>query len=381
MKHMETMIEAQGLTKFYGQKRAISNVTFTVDRGEILGFLGPNGAGKTTTMKILTCFISPSAGTAKVNGHDVFEASLQARQNTGYLPENAPLYKEMTVLEDLRFFAEMRGVPAEKRTKAIGRVIDVCGLREVVGHEIRELSKGFRQRVGLAQAMVHNPDILILDEPTSGLDPNQIAEIRGLIKELGKEKTIILSTHNLAEVQATCSRVIIINKGKIVADGTVDELAHQQRGRLHTVVTRKQSVDGVRKAIQALRDVSTVETGQTFGDDEVELRIFPKGDIDLRASIAKAVVEGGAPLLELRHQEASLEDVFRGLTLGDAKKGKGERRKAGKRIEEPEEPEESDETEEPEEPDEPEEPEESEESEESDEPEDSQESDVEKKED
>ena len=186
------MIEARGLTKLFGEVTAIRNISFELNRGEILGFLGPNGAGKTTTMKILTCFISPTSGSARVNGFDVLDDSLKARQGVGYLPESAPLYKDMAVLEDLRFFAEMRNVDKDKRDKAIRRVVDVCGLGDVVGREIRELSKGYRQRVGLAQAMVHDPDILILDEPTSGLDPNQIVEIRGLIKELGKERTIIL---------------------------------------------------------------------------------------------------------------------------------------------------------------------------------------------
>lgn len=346
------MIEAHGLTKFYGPKKAISDVSFTLERGEILGFLGPNGAGKTTTMKILTCYISPNAGTAKVNGHDVFESSLQARMNTGYLPESAPLYTEMTVLEDLQFFAEMRGVPKAKRMKAIKQVVDVCGLGGVIGHEIRELSKGFRQRVGLAQAMVHNPDILVLDEPTSGLDPNQIVEIRDLIKELGKEKTIILSTHNLAEVQATCSRVIVINKGKVAADGTVDELIGDQAakeqstrrtgpyrgtGRRHTIITRRGSLDDARKAIEKLVDVASTEEGRVSKKGEAELLVFPKGALDLRSEIAKVVVEAGLPLLGLQYQEINLEDVFRGLTLDDeSKKPKRSLEKKAKAEKEPE---------------------------------------------
>jgi ABC-2 type transport system ATP-binding protein len=328
MNSTHPMIEAQKLTKFYGQHKAISNVTFTVNRGEILGFLGPNGAGKTTTMKILTCFISPSSGTARVNGHDVFDESLEARRQTGYLPESAPLYKEMTVLEDLQFFAEMRGVAASKRAKAMQRVIEVCGLAEVVGHEIRELSKGFRQRVGLAQAMIHDPDILILDEPTSGLDPNQIVEIRSLIKQLGREKTIILSTHNLSEVQATCGRVIIVNRGTIAADGTVEELARKQEGRRHTVVTSAESADAVKRAIEAMGEATRTERGNDAADGEAAFEVFADGDKDLRARLAKAVIEAGAPLLGLSRQDMSLESVFRGLTLEDSKAGKAARARA-----------------------------------------------------
>ena len=336
MSESHPMIEAQRLTKFYGQTKAIADVSFDLKRGEILGFLGPNGAGKTTTMKILTCFISPSSGTAKINGHDVFEASLEARRQTGYLPESAPLYKEMTVYEDLQFFAEMRGVDRERRKKAIRRVIDVCGLGEMVGHEIRELSKGFRQRVGLAQAMIHDPDILILDEPTSGLDPNQIVEIRGLIKELGREKTIILSTHNLSEVQATCSRVIIVNRGKVAADGTVEELTEQKEGRRHTIVTSKDDVDKVREAIRSLGEATRTERGTDDSVEEATLHVFADGDKDLRAELAKTVVESGAPLLGLGRSEINLEDVFRGLTLeaDRAAKKKGRRSRPDEEKEE-----------------------------------------------
>jgi ABC-2 type transport system ATP-binding protein len=310
------MVEAKDLTKFYGSIKAIEKLNFTLNRGEILGFLGPNGAGKTTTMKILTCFISPTSGTARVNGHDVFDDAIEARRGTGYLPENAPLYREMTVLEDLEFFAEMRDVAKDRRAKAIRRVVDVCGLGDVVGREIRELSKGFRQRVGLAQAMVHDPDIIILDEPTSGLDPNQIVEIRSLIKELGKERTIILSTHNLAEVQAACSRVIIINKGRIVADGTVAELSAQRGGRRHTVVTRSSDLAALRSAVEKVAKVVRSEASDPTEDGEVSLAVFGEGDADLRADLAKAIVAAGVPLLGLTRSTVSLEDVFRGVTRG-----------------------------------------------------------------
>ena len=232
----DLMIEVESLTKDYGYTRAVDKVSFSVRRGEVLGFLGPNGAGKSTTMKILTCFLAPTAGRAVVAGHDVFDDSLEVRKRVGYLPEDTPIYRDMTVVEFLQFAAEMRGMD---RHKAAGRIKEIgtrCGLGDVAGKLVGELSKGFRQRVGLAQAILHDPDIVILDEPTSGLDPNQIVEIRSLIKEIGREKTVILSTHILPEVQATCSRVVIISGGKLVADGTPDELRARERGGRYRVV-------------------------------------------------------------------------------------------------------------------------------------------------
>ena len=205
----DVMIEVDGLTKDYGPTRAVDGVSFSVRRGEVLGFLGPNGAGKSTTMKMLTCFLSPTSGRAQVAGHDVFDESLTVRQHLGYLPEDTPIYRDMTVLEFLEFAAAMRGMDPSKRGARIKEVGQRCGLGDVAGKLVGELSKGYRQRVGLAQAMLHDPDILILDEPTSGLDPNQIVEIRSLIKEIGQEKTVILSTHILPEVQATCSRLAL----------------------------------------------------------------------------------------------------------------------------------------------------------------------------
>ncbi len=227
----DVMIEVAGLTKDYGLHRAVDQVSFNVRRGEVLGFLGPNGAGKSTTMKMLTCFLAPTAGRAKVAGHDVFDASIEVRRRIGYLPEDTPIYRDMTVVEYLRFAAEMRGMESDKIAGRIKEIGQRCGLADVAGKLVGELSKGFRQRVGLAQAMLHDPDILILDEPTSGLDPNQIVEIRSLIKEIGQEKTVILSTHILPEVQATCSRIVIISGGKLVADGTPDSLRAAREGR------------------------------------------------------------------------------------------------------------------------------------------------------
>ena len=214
------MIEVHELSKDYGLTRALRGVSFTVERGDVLGFLGPNGAGKTTTMKILTGFLLPTGGRASVDGLDVVRDSLEVRRRIGYLPESTPLYTEMRVDEYLTFVAEIRGVPGSRLRSAIGRVVELCGLRRVTGKNILELSKGYRQRVGLAQAMVHEPDVLILDEPTSGLDPNQIIEIRGLIERIGDEHTVILSTHYLQEVEKSCNRIIVVSQGKIAADDT-----------------------------------------------------------------------------------------------------------------------------------------------------------------
>jgi ABC-2 type transport system ATP-binding protein len=320
----EAMIQVDNLTKDYGPFRAVDSVSFNVRKGEVLGFLGPNGAGKSTTMKILTCFLAPTGGTAKVAGLDVYEHSLEVRKRIGYLPEDTPLYRDMTVLEYLEFCAEVRGMPRDKRQSRIREVGGRCGLGDVPGKLIGELSKGYRQRVGLAQAMVHDPDIVILDEPTSGLDPNQIVEIRDLIREVGREKTVILSTHILPEVQATCSRMIIIAKGKVVADGTPDELRARERGARHRVVIevpkngtgpmreseaasvirdRLQAVDGVNRC-----DAAAGEPGA------VAFHVYATTTTDVRKEIFNAAVANKWTLLELGRESASLEDVFRTLT-------------------------------------------------------------------
>src|SRR3954454_9210508 len=257
----ELMIQVQNLTKDYGPTRAVDQVTFKVRKGEVLGFLGPNGAGKSTTMKMLTCYLAPTAGRARVSGHDVFDESLEVRLRIGYLPEDTPIYRDMTVLEYLEFAADVRQMD---RAKIPGRIHEIggrCGLSEVAGKLVGELSKGYRQRLGLAQAMLHDPDILILDEPTSGLDPNQIVEIRSLIKEVGQEKTVILSTHILPEVQATCSRILIISGGRLVADGTPDELRARERGGRYRVVVESNGVpkEAIRDRLAGLAGVARCE--------------------------------------------------------------------------------------------------------------------------
>jgi ABC-2 type transport system ATP-binding protein len=311
------MIEVQDLTKVYGTHKAVDQVTFNVHKGEVLGFLGPNGAGKSTTMKILTCFLAPTAGQVRVAGFDAFDNSLEVRKHVGYLPEDTPLYKDMTVLEHLEFAAHMHGMSGDRVHGRIKEIGTRCGLSDVAGKLVGELSKGYRQRVGLAQAMLHDPDILILDEPTSGLDPNQIAEIRALIKEVGKEKTVILSTHILPEVQATCSRMLIISSGKLVADGTPDELrAREKATRYRLVVESAAPAEAVKDKVAALSGVAQCQ--KISGEDGAHtFAIDATGNSDLRKSLYRVAVDNKWPLLELTRQAASLEDVFRNLTTGE----------------------------------------------------------------
>jgi ABC-2 type transport system ATP-binding protein len=269
-------------------------------------------------MKILTCYLAPTAGRALVAGHDVFDASLEVRKHIGYLPEDTPIYRDMTVLEFLRFAAEMRGMDRNKVDARIKEIGTRCGLGDVAGKLVGELSKGFRQRVGLAQAILHDPDIVILDEPTSGLDPNQIVEIRSLIKEIGREKTVILSTHILPEVQATCSRVVIISGGKLVADGTPDELRARERGGRYRVVVESNGVpkDAIRDRLASLAGVTRCEA--VAGEDGSHVfAIDAGGAADLRKPIFRAAVDNRWTLLELGREAASLEDVFRNLTTGE----------------------------------------------------------------
>ena len=316
MATQNTMIEVKNLTKQYGGILALDNVTFEVRQGEVLGFLGPNGAGKTTTMKILTCFIAPTKGQVQVAGKNILTDSLEIRRQVGYLPENAPLYVDMQVREYLSFVADIRALSGQEKNKAIDRVLDVCGLLNVALQEIRTLSKGYRQRVGLAQAMVHNPSILILDEPTSGLDPNQIVEIRELIKSLGAERTVILSTHNLAEVQATAKRVVIIHKGKLVADGTPEELEQERGGARYDVVLAKPAESGekVQDTFKQIDGVSGVELSKAPSNGELEVVVRGQGDKDVRADIFRIAVENNWVLLGLGRKQVDLESVFRRLT-------------------------------------------------------------------
>ena len=302
-------ISVQGLTKTYGQERAVDTITFDVRPGEVVGFLGPNGAGKTTTMKVITGYLNPTEGTVLVDGMDVREDTLAIRRRIGYLPESTPLYREMVTYDYLEFVAAMRGIPKERRGARIKEMTNACGLHDVLGKKIDALSKGYRQRVGLAQAMIHDPPILILDEPTSGLDPNQIVEIRELIRRIGREKTVVLSTHILPEVQASCDRVLIIHKGKIVADGT-PQLLQKSFAGAQRVQFGVRGDGGAVASELARNDINVAEQRNT-GD---EARFLLTAQRDIRDDLFRLSVEHSWALTELYRQESNLEDVFRQLT-------------------------------------------------------------------
>ncbi|RLC58207.1 MAG: ABC transporter ATP-binding protein [Chloroflexota bacterium] len=304
------MIEVENLTKYYGDLAAIRDLNFRVERGEILGFLGPNGAGKTTTMRILSGYMPPSAGTARVADFDVFDDSLEVRRRIGYMPETVPLYPEMSVRSYLAFMARIRGVT--NRKEQVDAAMEACHITDKADTIIGKLSKGYRQRVGLAQALVHDPEVLILDEPTIGLDPKQIIEVRELIKELGHERTIILSTHILSEAQQTCDRVLIINEGEIVAEGTSQQLTDRlTRGTLLHVQVAQPGPEVI-AALSRVPGVTGVEPedGGSYG-------VTCAQGQDCRTAIAATVVNGGWGLLELRAIEMSLEDIFLKLTAED----------------------------------------------------------------
>ncbi|MFN7975057.1 MAG: ATP-binding cassette domain-containing protein [Acidobacteriota bacterium] len=306
------MISVQKLEKRYGPTYAVRGISFEVNRGEIVGFLGPNGAGKTTTMKVLTGFLVADGGKAEVAGLDVRDRSLEVRRRIGYLPENAPLYLDMTVLDTLRFMASVRRIPRSARKAKIDRAIQRCGLSAVVHKPAGKCSKGYRQRLGLAQALVHEPEILILDEPTSGLDPNQIVEIRNLIKEIGREKTVILSTHILPEVKATCSRAIIIHEGAIVANAGLAELESTAAKGNSLTVTFKGAATDMEHRLRAIAGVTHVRRES----DAPEARFQVRGEAgkDLREDIFALAKASDQVLLEMTRASAGLEDVFRRLT-------------------------------------------------------------------
>jgi len=301
------MIEAEGLTKFYGPIGAIRNVSFRIEKGEVVGFLGPNGAGKSTTIRILTCYMPPSSGTATVEGLDVMDNSLRIRQKIGYLPENVPLYKELTVNRFLRFAASAKGIEAKKISVEISRVISICGLEKNANRIIANLSKGFRQRVGLAQALLNNPSVLILDEPTIGLDPTQIIEIRRLIKDLREERTILLSSYILPEVAQLCQRVVIINKGEIVATDSPANLTSQLQKTAKILL----EVSGPSQALeQGIKNMAGVEKVSVESNGTSRFVIETDPSREMRSQIAAMAVEKGCGLLELRSIQLSLEDIF-----------------------------------------------------------------------
>jgi ABC-2 type transport system ATP-binding protein len=300
------MIEVEHLTKFYGLVPAVSDLSFQVGQGEVVGFLGPNGAGKTTTMKILTCFLPPTSGQARIDGLDLSRDSLGVRKKIGYLPENNPLYSEMTVEGFLSFAAQAKGIPGRNGKTAVAKVAEDCGLGSVRGRIIGHLSKGFRQRVGLAQALLNDPPVLILDEPTIGLDPAQVIEIRQLIKSLGRERTILLSSHILPEISQVCQKVIILNQGRIAATDTVSSLTAQLQSSRKIQLTIRGPREAILTTLAAINGVIRIDPQADEGAYALEMR----KEMDSRADISRAVVQQGWDLLEMRSQDLSLEEIF-----------------------------------------------------------------------
>ena len=312
------MIEAQDLSKTYGPVTAVDHVSFTVNKGEILGFLGPNGAGKTTTMRILTGFMPATSGTARIAGFDVFNDSLEVRRRIGYLPENPPLYPDMTVEAYLDFVARIKNVPAEKRADRIADALKKTNIVDKRTELIKRLSRGYKQRVGLAQALVHDPDVIILDEPTVGLDPKQIIEVRNLIKGLAGTHTIILSTHILPEVSMTCDRVVIINKGKIAAIDTPQNLTSLLKGGQKVRVEVQAPEKPLRDLLAQIPGASRVQVEPARADGRLHATVETAQGKDIRSAIAAKIAEKGWPLYELRGVSLSLEDIFLQLTTDDA---------------------------------------------------------------
>lgn len=307
------MIEIQQLNKFYGDFQAVSDLDFTINQGEILGLLGPNGAGKTTTMRILTGFLQPSSGNVKVGDLNVVDDSLKIRDLIGYLPESAPLYGDMLVYDYLAYVAAMRGLEGGARGRRIVELVETCGLKEVVHKAVHELSKGYKQRVGLAHAMMGDPEILVLDEPTSGLDPNQIVEIRQLIKEIGREKTVVFSTHILSEAEATCDRVVIINRGKLVADGATADLAGRFGGAAVEVVFQSGDRDAIHGLLGRLDGVSRIDQLPS-ASGRPAFSVLARTDVDLRPAIFSLIREQNLELLDLHRRSDNLETIFTQLT-------------------------------------------------------------------
>ena len=308
------MIEVKDLTRYCGPKRAISNVSFSVKKGEILGLLGPNAAGKTTTMRILTCYMPPTSGTATVGGFDIFEQSMDVRKITGYLPENPPLYSDLVVDDYLRFVAKIKGVSKDKLNRGVDNVIEKASIGDVRSRVIGKLSKGYKQRVGLAQSLLNNPQVVILDEPTVGLDPKQIIEIRELIKNLKGDHTVILSSHILPEVEQTCERVVIIANGKVVAEDTPGNLTGRMKASERVLMEVEGDEKVVKEVLQQFKDVTSLNIEKSNNN---ELKIVVESKIDLRREFARALVAKNIGLLELQSDKVTLEDIFLELTTDE----------------------------------------------------------------
>jgi ABC-2 type transport system ATP-binding protein len=312
------MIHIEGLTKYYRDLCAVDHINFDIQKGEILGLLGPNGAGKTTTLRMLTGFLRPTSGSVRVKDYTIDEHPLEIKKLLGYLPESAPLYHEMLVYDYLSYVANIRELDRGDKLPRIRQLADLCGLNEVMHQPIGELSKGYKQRVGLAHAMMNDPEILVMDEPTSGLDPNQIVEIREIIKGIGKEKTIILSTHILSEAEATCDRVAIINQGKIVADGKTQTLKQSATGAsLIRVGLQNADLESVKKELQAIdgvTDIAPAARGQKEDEDILNVTITCQSSADVRGDVYRKIKDTDWILLELRQETKTLEHIFRELT-------------------------------------------------------------------
>ncbi len=319
---VESLVLVDGVTKRYGKTLAVADLSFGVAKGEVLGFLGPNGAGKTTTMRVITGFMPPSEGRVLVGGQDIAEAPLEVRRRIGYLPENPPLYPEMEVTAFLEFAARLRGVPKGGIRPAVARAIERCALGEAREHIIGKLSRGYRQRVGLAQALVHEPELLVLDEPTAGLDPKQIHETRKLIRILAGERTVVLSTHILPEVAVTCDRVVIIAGGRLRAEDTPESLVARlgaaQRGRGTWEIETAAPANAAEATLRAVPGVVRVEAGPETAERTLVLQVEAAGDRSIATDLARALLEAGCPLYGLRRGGASLEDVFLALTTEEA---------------------------------------------------------------
>lgn len=308
------MIEVQNLVKHYGNVMAVDDISFTVEKGEVLGFLGPNAAGKTTTMRVITGYMPASSGTVKVAGYDVFEQGLEVKKRIGYLPENPPLYFDMRVKDYLRFAASIKNVEHKKINIEVDRVADRASIQEVMDNHISKLSKGFKQRVGLAQSLINNPPVLVFDEPTIGLDPKQIIEVRELIRSLSDEHTVILSTHILPEVSMTCNRVVIINEGKLVAVDTPDNLTARLKGSESIMLEVEGPIPDVQSAVEKVENVTSVSVKPSAKENLANYKIESKIGKDVRKELASLIVNNGWGLLELKPEGLSLEEVFMRLT-------------------------------------------------------------------
>jgi ABC-2 type transport system ATP-binding protein len=312
------VIEVDGLTKVYGRRVAADRISFTVPKGEVLGFLGPNGAGKTTTMNMITGYLSPTAGTARVGGHDVLEEPLEVKRLVGYLPENPPLYPELTVLEQLTFVCRLKGVGGGRRRADLERVMGLTGIADMRSRLVRNLSKGYRQRLGLAGALVGSPPVLILDEPTIGLDPRQMVEIRNLVRDLGREHTIVLSSHILPEVTAVCNRVIIVHRGAIVAGDSIERLSRRLAGGQRLAIR----LDGTGRDAEAVaRSAAGVKSAWSLGAKEpgtVDLQVEADGEADIRRAVSQALTRAGHTIVAMRPVDLTLEEIFLQLTTEEA---------------------------------------------------------------